>query len=51
MEKELESSVPVAEQLEEIEDVDQAVEYSLGEDGAIKQTAGDIEKGEGCGTS
>lgn len=51
MKSELESSVPVAQQVEEIEEVDQAVEYSLGEDGVIAQCAGEIEKGEGCKVS
>jgi len=35
MKSELENKVPVAEQVEEIEQVDEAIEYSLEPDGTI----------------
>jgi tetrahydromethanopterin S-methyltransferase subunit B len=35
MNQELENKVPVAEQVEEMEQVDEAIEYSLNPDGSI----------------
>lgn len=51
MEQELENKVPVAEQVEEIEQVDEAIkaEYSLDNDGTIEQVEGSIENPEGTG--
>lgn len=49
MEQQLENQVPVAEQLNEIEQVDEAIEteYSLSNDGTIEQVeSGSIEKPE-----
>ncbi|AKM82118.1 MAG: hypothetical protein UT28_C0001G0309 [Berkelbacteria bacterium GW2011_GWE1_39_12] len=43
---EQENRVPVAEQLEEIEQVDEAIQYTLSADGTIQQENG-IENGEG----
>ena len=35
MNKELENKVPVAEQVNELEQADEAIQYTLGSDGAI----------------
>lgn len=47
MKSELENQVPVTEQVEEIEQVDEAIEYSLGSDGTIAPQEDGIEKPEG----
>ena len=52
MKQELENKIPVAQQVEEIEQVDEAInaEYSLGSDGVIQQVkAGTIENPEDTG--
>ena len=51
MNQELESKVPVAEQLNEIEKVEEAIsaEYSLNSDGTIQQVCHGIENPEGSG--
>lgn len=51
MKQELENQVPVAEQVSEIESVDEAIktEYLLASDGTIEQVGSDIENPEGTG--
>lgn len=48
MEKELENQVPVAEQLNEIEQVEEAIqtEYTLGPDGTVEKREDEIENPE-----